>query len=172
MLKRKIVFLFIIIFFNLHLMIPLFIDDGWPDYKRLHKLYPGMTYQIYSIIYSECLDHKIDINDFCGLIQAESQWSILAVSKSGAIGLCQIMPFNYKGSKKDLFNPEINIPIGVAYFKYCLNIAKGDQATALRFYNAGPNSSLSLYKNWAYIDKIKKFSSLAKKGIDKYYIIK
>ena len=83
--------------------------------------------------------HGIDFELLKAVIRAESSFNPRAVSKAGALGLMQIMPFNLKRLKiKDPFNPWQNIMGGTAYLKYLLKRFSGNLPFALAGYNAGP----------------------------------
>jgi soluble lytic murein transglycosylase-like protein len=77
------------------------------------------------------------------IIKVESNFNHLAVSKSGAQGLMQLMP----ETAEDLgvwypFSPEENIEGGVRYLKMLLSEFKGDLSAALAAYFIGPNAFL------------------------------
>jgi len=77
------------------------------------------------------------------IIQVESGWNPYAVSKSGAMGLMQLMPETAKIlGVKNPFDPEENIKAGVKYLKYLLELFHGDTEKAIAAYNAGPTSVL------------------------------
>jgi membrane-bound lytic murein transglycosylase MltF len=71
------------------------------------------------------------------LIACESEFNPNAISPSGALGLCQIMPDKLR-KNDDWRNPETNIKIGSSYLKEMLRIFNGDFRLALAGYNAGP----------------------------------
>jgi soluble lytic murein transglycosylase-like protein len=61
------------------------------------------------------------------IIMAESSFNPRAISKSGALGLMQLMPKTAKSlGVNDAFDPENNINAGVLYFKTLLNEFRGD----------------------------------------------
>ncbi|HFV9294920.1 TPA: lytic transglycosylase domain-containing protein [Serratia fonticola] len=69
---------------------------------------------------------------------AESDWNPKAVSKAGAMGLMQVMPFNFK-TGEDPYNPRDNIMAGARVMKWAKNQAGGDVEEMLRWYNGGKN---------------------------------
>ena len=78
------------------------------------------------------------------IIQVESNFNYRAVSRVGARGLMQIMPFTAKelGSKKalDHRNPRANILAGAHYFRSLINRFGGNLRLAIAAYNAGPSA--------------------------------
>ena len=79
------------------------------------------------------------------VIRAESRFRPDSVSSAGAVGLMQLMPAtaDYVAEKlgmelgsRDLFDPSINITLGVFYLRYLLD-RFGDVRTAVAAYNAG-----------------------------------
>ena len=62
------------------------------------------------------------------------------VSKSGAIGVMQLMPATAAALKADPNNPEQNIEAGTRYLRELLLRYDGDAAKALAAYNAGPGA--------------------------------
>ncbi|MHC1790721.1 lytic transglycosylase domain-containing protein [Solidesulfovibrio sp.] len=89
----------------------------------------------------------IDPDIVYSLIRQESFFDPKAVSGAGAVGLMQLMPETAKAVGKkigirpgrdDLFNPVVNIRLGVAFFRERL-AREGSLAAALASYNAGEN---------------------------------
>ena len=81
-----------------------------------------------------------------GLIRQESVFTDDARSRSGALGLMQVMPStgrllyrkeNGKG-RLDLNDPDANLRLGARYLKQLIDAFSGDVAAALAAYNAGP----------------------------------
>jgi soluble lytic murein transglycosylase-like protein len=50
------------------------------------------------------------------VMEEESQYDIHAVGEAGEIGLLQLLPSSFPGyTKKQLFNPQINVKLGIRY---------------------------------------------------------
>lgn len=73
------------------------------------------------------------------IIQKESQFNPRAVSRSGAIGLMQLMPETARrlGIKKP-FDPAQNIAGGVRFLRSLFDMFDGDLELTLAAYHAGP----------------------------------
>jgi soluble lytic murein transglycosylase len=82
------------------------------------------------------------------IIREESQYDEKAVSMVGAVGLMQLMPttatqvaqrFGLPAvEREDLFDPNINVQLGVRYLGQLLEQFSGNVAYAVAAYNAGP----------------------------------
>ena len=145
-----------VILFSLSIYAPTVMsDENWNEYDTYKKVYKWLTYSIYVTVKYNCSINTIDVDTILALIQSESNGDPKALSKAGAIGLCQIMPVHWKHAPKELYSIYLNIRLGAAYYKWCLNYAKGDKKETLRFYNAGPFSDKYVYKNYiTYCDVI------------------
>ena len=93
--------------------------------KRVLKILYPIKYEEYVYKYSE----ELSIDPFLtfSIIKTESNFDEMAKSKSGAIGLMQLMEstakeqakkMNMKYSKEILYNPEQNLKLGLNYFSY------------------------------------------------------
>jgi len=104
------------------------------------------------------------------IIQIESHFRKNVISKSGAKGLCQIMPFNFKSLNiKDPFDTVQNIRGGCKYLNYLLDRFNGNITLVLAAYNAGPfsikNNKVPPFKETRnYIKKVIKQFQIFKKG--------
>ncbi len=85
--------------------------------------------------------HNISFPLIKAMIKVESNFNTRAISPKGAMGLMQIMPFNFDDlSIKDPFDPLQNIMGGVLYLKNMLTKFEGDLHLSLAAYNAGPGA--------------------------------
>jgi len=109
--------------------------------KRIYKL----EYSEYVYKYAE--ENDIDPYLVFAIIKAESNFERNIESSSGAIGLMQLMEStaiemaNEIGQevivKESLYNPEMNIKIGINYYAYLLKHYNGNRNLAITAYNAG-----------------------------------
>ena len=109
----------------------------------MKKIYP-LKYSEYIEKYSE--EYNIDKYLVYAIIKAESNFKEDAKSTSNAIGLMQIMEatafetankMDLNISEKDLFDPELNIKIGLKYFTSLLEKYNNNYNLAIIAYNAG-----------------------------------
>lgn len=72
------------------------------------------------------------------VIRAESAYNPRAVSRKGAIGLMQVMPFTGRRfGVTDLYNPEENIKAGARYLGFLMRMFNNNRRLAVAAYNAG-----------------------------------
>jgi len=76
------------------------------------------------------------------MAKVESGYDHKAVSSKGAIGVLQLLPQyvcqEYDITPDMLFDPDVNIRIGLAYMKYLLARFDANLDLSLAAYNAGP----------------------------------
>ena len=102
--------------------------------------------QYIDIIEKECKSYGIDKYEILAIIKAESNFDSKAVSSKKAIGLMQLTldTANWcaknlnidEVSEEDLYNPDLNIKLGIYYYNYLLE-RYNNSDTALAAYNAG-----------------------------------
>ena len=111
--------------------------------KILKILYP-IKYEEYVYRYSENLN--IDPMLTFAIVKTESNFKEDAKSKSGAMGLMQLMEgtakeqaekLNIEYSKEILYKPEINLILGINYFNTLLDYYNQNYILAFAAYNAG-----------------------------------
>jgi hypothetical protein len=86
---------------------------------------------------------QIDPKLVHAIIQVESEYNPMAVSRKGAMGLMQLIPATaQRFGVANPFDPKQNINGGVTYLRYLLDLFRGDVNLSLAAYNAGENSVL------------------------------
>lgn len=80
--------------------------------------------------------YGLDPNLVATVMQIESCGDPRAVSRSGAQGLFQVMPFHFEAGE-NMQDPETNARRGLPYLAESLLLAKGDIELALAGYNGG-----------------------------------
>ena len=108
-----------------------------------------------------CDEYGVDYEMVKAVIQTESSWDHKAVSKSGAIGLMQILPSTawdeFKTPKEDLFDPYVNVTVGIKYLSH-LNQHFDDMDATLTAYSHGPTVtkkySPTYIKNNFYVKRV------------------
>lgn len=92
-----------------------------------------------SIIKQKASKYKLDHRLVSAVVQVESQFNPKAVSRSGAVGLMQLMPSTAKQlGVHNAYDPYQNIEGGTKYLRYLVERFKGNVTFALAAYNSGP----------------------------------
>lgn len=108
--------------------------------RRLEKTMPDEEYRMNFLktVHYEATRAGLDPQLVLGLIEVESSFNKYAVSKSGARGYMQVMPFWVKeiGTKgQNLFHLRVNLRYGCTILRHYLDIEKGSLFRALGRYN-------------------------------------
>jgi soluble lytic murein transglycosylase len=130
------------------------------------------------IVRGHARNYRLDPTLLAAVIEAESKFDAAARSRSGAIGLMQLLPSTAQGiavrtggvnfRRRDLFNPEINVRYGAWYLRHLLD-KYDDERTALAAYNAGQNnvdrwlaggSDIRFKETRAYVDQVEKLKRI------------
>ena len=125
--------------------------------------------QIERSVYRAARKYDLPAGLIRGVIKAESNFQVNAVSSSGAQGLMQLMPETARELGVDKpFDIEQNIDGGTRYLKKMLDNFQGDVKVALAAYNAGPGAvakyggQIPPYpETERYIDRVLRFSNHA-----------
>jgi len=92
-----------------------------------------------SVIDEAARQHGVSAELLKAVIKVESDFNPRAISRSGALGLMQIMPENLSALRvENPFDPWQNIMGGTRYLTQMLQRFKGRLHLALAAYNAGP----------------------------------
>jgi soluble lytic murein transglycosylase-like protein len=81
-------------------------------------------------------ESSLDPNLVAAIMQIESCGDPRAISRSGAIGLFQVMPFHFHITDNP-FNPDTNALRGLNYLSRALEAAGGNARLAMAGYNGG-----------------------------------
>jgi soluble lytic murein transglycosylase len=130
------------------------------------------------IVRGHARNYDLDPALLAAVIYQESKFKANARSKSGAIGLMQLLPDTAKGiaihtggtafQVDDLYNPEINVRYGAWYLRHLLE-KYGDERTALAAYNAGQDnvdrwrdsgSGIQFPETRAYVDRVEELKKI------------
>jgi soluble lytic murein transglycosylase-like protein len=115
------------------------------EYEIYKSQYPWLTKKYYTIMKGASYKTGVPIGFGLSLIQEESNGKEKSTNKKSlCAGLMQIHPCH---KVENVYDPEININFGMAYFAQILKInAHNNYSLALSMYHCGP------YKEGAYTD--------------------
>lgn len=94
------------------------------------------------MVAKEAKKQGVPVNLALAVARTESAFNPFALSPVGAMGVMQVMPgtarhLGHKGDTAELFKPEFNIPLGIAYLKQ--GYVEGGSRWAVLRYHGGPN---------------------------------
>jgi soluble lytic murein transglycosylase-like protein len=107
--------------------------------SNVFALSPRHAYE--GIIREAAALYRVDANLIRSVMQAESAFDPTAVSRTGAMGLMQLMPPVAKAfDVENPFDPRENIMAGTRLLRELLDSHHGNVALTLASYNAGPTA--------------------------------
>jgi soluble lytic murein transglycosylase len=126
-----------------HVLSQLFRDHpGYISQSTLSMLYPTSRLEVVERV-DDHVGAKIDPFLVLSLMRQESAFNERALSTAGAVGLMQVMPATGRKyghvARRKLFDPQVNIRVGVQFFSKLLDRYDGDAEYSLAAYNAGPD---------------------------------
>jgi soluble lytic murein transglycosylase len=144
---------------------------GWWE-----RLWYPLRYE--QIVRGHARNYQLDPALLAAVIYQESKFKADARSKSGAIGLMQLLPDTAKGIAlhtggtafrvDDLYTPEINVRYGAWYLRHLMQ-KYGDERTALAAYNAGQDNvdrwrnsgrGIQFPETRAYVDRVEELKKI------------
>ena len=93
-------------------------------------------------------DYDLDPNLVATVMQIESCGAPNVVSRAGAMGLFQVMPYHFEDGE-DSFNPGTNAKRGLSYLKRSLDAHNGDERLGMAGYNGGIAGTQRAESSWA-----------------------
>jgi len=108
--------------------------------RRLEKRIPDHDFRIELLknVHYEAKRAQIEPELVLSVIQVESNFNPYAISRAGALGLMQVMPFWLKEIGKpgdNLFRMQTNLRYGCTILRHYLDKEKGNRTRALMRYN-------------------------------------
>lgn len=133
--------------------------------KRLEKRIPDAEFreELLKMVHYEATRAGLDPQLVLGIIQVESNFRKYAISKAGARGLMQVMPFWVEllgDERHNLFHVRTNLRYGCTILRHYLDIEKGNLFRALGRYNgslgraAYPNRVMAAWRTFKYDGKL------------------
>jgi soluble lytic murein transglycosylase-like protein len=131
------------------------------DARLAHRIPDRKTrLELLRTVHYEATRARLDPQLVLGVIEVESGFRKYAVSRAGARGYMQVMPFWIKligQPNHNLFHLRTNLAYGCAILRYYLDVEKGDYFRALGRYNGSlgqpeyPNLVLAAWRGrWKY----------------------
>jgi Transglycosylase SLT domain len=106
------------------------------------------------------------------MAMVESKFDQRAVSSKGAIGVLQVMPNvaweEYEVSAQELFDPDVNIRIGLTFMKSLLQRFDDNLDLSLAAYNAGPSKVIEAGYRVPPIRQTQEYVKRVKEGMNEY----
>ena len=117
-------------------------------FKWKSALNPSKLTHLMIYIWGLCGEYSVPYDIVKAVIETESSWDHKAVSTSGAIGLMQIKPetaySEFKTLEKDLYDPYVNVTVGIMYLSELYHNSGNDWYYALTGYSPVSYTHLTL----------------------------
>ena len=133
--------------------------NGTPDVLAHELASPHLRREFLQTVWYECRRAGLEVSTVLGLIQVESNFRKFAISKAGARGYMQVMPFWTRlignGDPSSLFHMQTNLRFGCVILRHYLDMEKGHYYYALGRYNGSrgqaqyPTAVLGAKVRWA-----------------------
>lgn len=91
--------------------------------------------------------YDLDPNLLATVMQIESCGHPSVISRAGAQGLFQVMPFHFS-TGEDMISPDTNALRAANFLNYCLTYSDQDVGLTLACYNGGPSVVTKNMHNW------------------------
>jgi soluble lytic murein transglycosylase-like protein len=135
--------------------------EGMDLRLQRHKRLPAEREEFLQTVWYESRRAGLDTGLVLGLIEVESGFRKFAVSRVGARGYMQVMPFWSRvigdGDASRLFHMQTNLRFGCVILRHYLDRERGDLFMALGRYNgsrgraAYPNAVLVAAQRWTFL---------------------
>lgn len=111
------------------------------QYSTEYSIPAGLAGKVFDASMREGIDPELAFR----LVRLESEFNAHAVSKTGAIGLTQMMPstakmFDKSITRDKLFVADVNLKLGMHYLRSLLDMYSGNVRLALLAYNRGEDA--------------------------------
>lgn len=111
------------------------------QYSTQYSIPAGLAGKVFDASMREGIDPELAFR----LVRLESEFNAHAVSKTGAIGLTQMMPstakmFDKNITRDKLFVADVNLKLGMHYLRSLLDMYSGNVRLALLAYNRGEDA--------------------------------
>lgn len=106
------------------------------NYPKIAAIFSPEVKQWESQIVAWADAWHLDANLIATIMQIESCGDAQAVSRSGALGLFQVMPYHFQPGE-DAFDPQVNAQRGLGYLRQAYDARQGNVYTTFASYNGG-----------------------------------
>jgi hypothetical protein len=136
------------------------VEWGAPELKPdKTSIYQDMRKHWEFLVDEAGVDYRVPSDEIFAIMYSESQGNQKATSNKGAIGLMQVMPYNFPKGTVNAYDPRTNIRAGVALLAQGRAQGSRDLVQMASMYNAGPpvgpprtnDQNPALATRWGYL---------------------